>query len=790
MKNALSSKIEPLCFLVQNNPKVQDGQGEQDGQRIPLWPYVVAITGHRSFAKPGEVEGLPGYDRETIKNAFRKELEQMALLWKKSCNKKSWLFKYKEVNAPLILLTGMADGADQLAAEVALEDKFKLDLNVKVVAVLPMDKELFRLTITDKKQFDSLLKRVYLTYSLPLPDNSDKYRAKIADVDNHKYDKLREKQYKFLGKFLALHCHVMFTFWDGIDLSKTSPGGTSTALHFKLEGNTDEQTVSDMLTYTSVGPVVQFLTPRNTPENQNEPLKGLDVKELEKHKEVAVFYWSKHDLWDKENNCYFYPSREQMIEKNRCKTSVSSMKEIVETFERLGELNWYSINCPKKVKKELLPKSKIDLFDEKNLETLQSKLEGVCDAETLALIDHYTYVDSQAVWFQNRMKFNAFCFLWGVGLFLFFGWLFSSFWEIHQNGWGKGNFFSFVDNGINTFYEIFRLDHLITFYKSWSALNCVTFFYWVGIIVFIIFYGKAKYWKDLIRFYRFRAVAEALRVQIFWRIAEMRNCVSGHYRTHQLHETDWLRTAINGLDVLFDSPKKENFDKTRKERLLFVHNLWIKAQLKYFQKKLAEGEKAHSFYELKILGPFLKLFKCVEQSLGVKTIVTLYMGLWLYLILVVPIMPTNLDYLHEDHKYLPQILQILYGFFLIIVPICGLIKFGMNAHTPQSDLVRYKQMLFPFDRAILLLKPDFERKNIDELLEAEPETETDAEPETETDAEPETETDAEPETVSVKRTKTKLEQMQTILCQLGTEAVSENASWYLSFGERELTLPQ
>ena len=158
------------------------------------------------------------------------------------------------------------------------------------------------------------------------------------------------------------------------------------------------------------------------------------------------------------------------------------------------------------------------------------------------------------------------------------------------------------------------------------------------------------------------------------------------------------------------------------------------------------------------------------------------MGLWLFLILVVPIMPTNLDYLHEDHKYLPQILQIIYGFFLIIVPICGLIKFWMNAQTPQSDLDRYKQMLFPFDRAILLLKPDFARENIDELLEAEPETESDANSETESDADHEKE--------SVKRTKTKLEQLQTILCQLGTESISENASWYLSMGERELTLPQ
>ena len=190
MSNKLSDEIESLCFLVQGGQKEQNGQEEQDGQRIPLWPYVVAVTGHRFFAKPKEVKGLPGYKLETIKNAFRKELESLARLWKDSC---------KGVNAPLILLTGLSDGADQLAAEVALEDTFKYDLNVKVVAVLPMEEQLFKLTVKDKKKFEFLIDQAYLKYELPLLEKSTAYRRKITDVDNRKTDKYREKQYKFLG---------------------------------------------------------------------------------------------------------------------------------------------------------------------------------------------------------------------------------------------------------------------------------------------------------------------------------------------------------------------------------------------------------------------------------------------------------------------------------------------------------------------------------------------------------------------------------------------------------------
>ena len=390
MNNTLLPEIESLC--IQNI----------GSRKVPLWPYVVAVTGHRFFAKPGEVEGLPGYNPETIKNTFRNELEQMALQWKKACGK---------VNAPFLLLTGMADGSDQLAAEVALE--LPAELNVKVAAVLPMDKELFRLTLNDKERFDSLLKRVYLTYSLPLPDNSPQYRAKIADVTNHDTDCLREKQYNNLGKFLALHSHVLFAFWDGIDMPNLV-GGTSTVLHFKLEGNTEKQTRSDILTYTSVGPVVHFLLPRNNQSNLNEPMA-----ELENPEEIAVFYWSKHDLWDKDNKRYFFPSRKQMTEENRCKTSVSLKQEIVDTLNRIGDLNRQSMKRSRKLQKTL-NKSCDYLFE------CQSDAMDFCDAETKALILHYTYADQLAERFKNWMQTFACFYLFGVALFLLSGSFFST----------------------------------------------------------------------------------------------------------------------------------------------------------------------------------------------------------------------------------------------------------------------------------------------------------------------------------------------------------------------------
>lgn len=682
MKNTLAPEIESLCFE------------ERNGQKVPLWSYFASVTGHRSFAKPGEVEGLPGYDRETIKAAFRHELEQMANQWKEACY---------NVNAPFILLTGMADGADQLAAEAALE--LPAELNVKVAAILPMDKELFRLTIVDKERFDSLLKRVHLTYALPLPDNSAEYRAKIADVNNKDTDELRNLQYKTQGKFLALHSHVLFAFWDGIDMPNLI-GGTSTVLHFKLEGNTEKQTRSDILTYTSVGPVVQFLTPRNNKENLATPIKS-----LKKTNEIAVFFWSKYDLWDKEKEQYFFPSREQMTEENRCKTSVSFKPEILGTITRIGDMNRQSM-------KNMAPLQQMEtqslnyLFEKKNDDPenySDTVIENFCDAETEALIRHYAYADKLAEGFKNRMLLIVYFYLIAVGAFLFFSALLSSFWEIRQNGWGNNTLFSFVRKGHNTWCDmLFSMPH-------------TTILYGISIILFITIFLFAGFMKNHVYFYRFRAVAEALRVQIFWRIAGMSDCVSGYYRTHQLPETDWLRSVINGLDVLFAKPEDKNFKKTLPERLKFVLDVWINGQLRFFQNRLAKGEPAY------IPSNF-------DKSL---------MYLWLASIVMFPFIPTWMELFYSYSAFGAEFAIVIYRLLLVSFPIYGLRLVWKRIKQPQSELVRYKQMLFPYDRAILLLTLENETK-----------------------------------------------ETHVILRQLGTEAIAENASWLLSVGERKLNLPQ
>ena len=69
-------------------------------------PIVLGVTGHRD---------LPSEDSETLRMAVRKLFAQL---------------KHDYPNSPFKLISGLAEGADRLVAEVALEKEFQKELRV------------------------------------------------------------------------------------------------------------------------------------------------------------------------------------------------------------------------------------------------------------------------------------------------------------------------------------------------------------------------------------------------------------------------------------------------------------------------------------------------------------------------------------------------------------------------------------------------------------------------------------------------------------------------------------
>jgi hypothetical protein len=159
-------------------------------------PLVVAVTGHRDLIE----SELPAI-RERV-SAFMVDLER----------------RYPDL--PVVVMSGLAAGADSLVAEEALA------LGLKVIAALPMPRNLYAQDFAmgpERERFNALCARAHEIIELPFtPGNT----ADLAREHGHN----RDRQYAQLGVFLSAHCHVLLALWDGRNSGEL--GGTAAVVNF------------------------------------------------------------------------------------------------------------------------------------------------------------------------------------------------------------------------------------------------------------------------------------------------------------------------------------------------------------------------------------------------------------------------------------------------------------------------------------------------------------------------------------------------------------------------------
>ncbi len=129
----------------------------------------------------------------------------------------------KYPNSKLQLLTPLASGADQLAAQAALE------LGCSIICILPMpiksyEKDYDRESL---QNFKNLLNKADKVIRLPF--------AKGCNIENTKeYNIYRNRQYEQVGKYIVDHSQALIAMWDGTDNQKL--GGTASVVRYALDG--------------------------------------------------------------------------------------------------------------------------------------------------------------------------------------------------------------------------------------------------------------------------------------------------------------------------------------------------------------------------------------------------------------------------------------------------------------------------------------------------------------------------------------------------------------------------
>ena len=172
-------------------------EGIQEDQRLAdALPLVVAVTGHRDL-----VDRETTMLRERIRSFFVELSERYP-------------------SRRLRLLSALAEGADQLAAEVAVE------LDIELVVPLPMAESEYLQDFSSEQhiaKYESLKAQASDTYVLQISLDGS------PGAENLTWSP-QERAYAQLGVFLAAHCHILLAIWDGKENDK--PGGTGHVVRF------------------------------------------------------------------------------------------------------------------------------------------------------------------------------------------------------------------------------------------------------------------------------------------------------------------------------------------------------------------------------------------------------------------------------------------------------------------------------------------------------------------------------------------------------------------------------
>jgi hypothetical protein len=452
-------------------------------------PIIFGVTGHRD-PRPADLEAL----RRTVARIFHD-------------------YRTDYPNTPFVLLSPLAEGADRLVAEVALEQP-----DLRLIAALPFEQPEYERDFVRQEslaEFRRLLGHAERVFEMSLAEGCTAQNIQTPDSD------CRSRQYAAVGEFLARHSHILIALWDGTDNGKI--GGTAWVKTKRKEAQkeaSDRFQKADPLGY---GPFLHVITPRlsndTVPERACELASPLPRRE--KGEEESPPYQLVYGEMDEFNS--------DVLEKQR------SAESRAEREKAAGYL-----------------------YPEEKCTALRGSLQSM-----RAL---YATADGLAGLWQARTRRS----LWGVILGVLFA----------------GLAFEAVNHVIHPAWPETELPPRATliFFLAASAFAC-----WVR--------SRSSRQKQHDKYLNYRALAEALRVQFFWRLAGVRDSAGRHYEGRQWRELDWIRTAahaqwvLSGADLLY---RERGAAGAIADGIAQSREYWVMDQLRFFERRAdSEEQRLH-----------------------------------------------------------------------------------------------------------------------------------------------------------------------------------------------------
>ena len=463
---------------------------------------------------------------------------------------------------PIILLSSLAPGADQWAAEAARE----MDPPIRVLAPLPFLKDQYLEASTFKRDGntkDEAASKFLASFSgedvfvVRLPDEIDlddeALRARHATIlAGPVGQRERDRRYAAAGEYVAAYSNILIAMTD-------KPIGQAEKVNVNADGHPGARAIAELkrrgpiprllpalpgLGWADAGPVIHLFAPRKPGEAAvgSEKPKGAEPGQLEV---LYPYYCRPADV-----------SEEEHDNPDWCEGGRAILKIVAEHLERLNtEKIRINISREDMALAEMLPKTADPSMGAArthpipvDAEELQATLDRLARLRRRAA-DYSAHYNAHL----TRLKHTLF------GL-----------------AFGAAFFFSLADNS-----------------DVWAS--------WLPQAFFVIAFGLTlAAWVVYFRFKKtaaaersddYRAITEGLRVQFYWTACGSGESVASNYLQRQRGELGWIRHVIN-VAAFPHEPNRVRFNRlSRKDQLailLSIRTAWIDGQHTYFKDKLDE----------------------------------------------------------------------------------------------------------------------------------------------------------------------------------------------------------
>ena len=534
------------------------GNFSESGPVLPL-PLVIGVTGHRD---------LRDEDQKPLKAHVRQIFTEL---------------RNRYPSTPLILLSGLAEGADRLVAEVALEK------GARLIAPLPLPKALYEedfLTQASRDEFNHLLQQAEYWLELPL--------LKVAPEEEVcQTDMARDEQYAQLGAYLVLHSQLLIALWDGVYTDQV--GGTSQVVEFCLNGVPKAYApLHSPLDEPEGSMLYHIVTPRV--KNPTPVGKPFALHKLASASKALEDVFSEQNVSGKEPDSRSdRPGRKQKHEKGH----ETPEQKFDTVFKSLNTFNSdVSSLGPQLVQKQ--EQSKVYLRGTLNTAALPPALKQTLDryAEVFAV------ADSMAMYFRDQTRKTL---LFLLSLF-------------------------FIGVAFFNVFTTFSGDLVTFFGEAQGRLLSVLFLALYLILLLLAYYtwhsrANRRHFQN--KYLDYRAVAEGLRVQFFWRLAGIRDSVALHYLRKQKSELDWIRNSMRVANLLCDMQGQDRplalAEAHPDESYRLILKNWVDDQATYYTRSSARDQRKLENHErwirrlfatgtgLTVLVLLLQVFNLVAQ---------------------------------------------------------------------------------------------------------------------------------------------------------------------------------